>query len=164
MERSTPYACHDWWHVDNDGRVGDGGAWWRMVVCGGWWCVEDGGGVCGQSSQACFHAGCVEMDNLTLTRRSSTYAACAHVPPICIPRSPLPPLPLPLRTRRQIAPSIQSTIRGRTSTDTSRHHASRNHPRANTKEKNRKRRSPQAMPRVHNSNLMHARRCSSVPT
>ena len=40
MERSTPYACHDWRHVDNDGRVGDGGAWWRMVVCGGWWwCV-----------------------------------------------------------------------------------------------------------------------------
>ena len=56
----------------------------RMVVHGGgWWCVEDGGGVCGQSSQACFHAASVEMDNLTLTRRSSTYAACAHVPPIC---------------------------------------------------------------------------------
>ena len=82
----------------------------RMVVHGGgWWCVEDVGGVCGQSSQACFHAGCVEMDNLTLTRRSSTYAACAHVPPICIPRLP-PPWPLSLRTRRQIAPSIQSTI------------------------------------------------------
>ena len=75
----------------------------RMVVHGGgWWCVEDVGGVCGQSSQACFHAGCVEMDNLTLTRRSSTYAACAHVPPICIPRLP-PPWPLSLRTRRQIA-------------------------------------------------------------
>ena len=35
MERSTPYACQDWWHVDNDGRVGDGGAGWRIVVCGG---------------------------------------------------------------------------------------------------------------------------------
>ena len=146
-----------------------GGMWtmmagWGMVVHGGgWWCVEDGGGVCGQSSQACFHAESIEMDNLTLTRRSSTYEACAHVPPICIPRLP-PPWPLSLRTRRQIAPSIQSTIRGRTSTDASRHHASRNHPRANTKEKNRKRGSSHAMPRVHNFNLMYARPCSSVPT
>ena len=34
------------------------------------------------------------MDNLTLTRRSSTYAACAHVPPICIPRIIPPPMAL----------------------------------------------------------------------
>ena len=66
-----------------------GGMWtmmagWGMVVHGGgWWCVEDGGGVCGQSSQACFHAESIEMDNLTLTPRSSTYEECAHVPPTC---------------------------------------------------------------------------------
>ena len=66
----------------------------RMVVNGGgWWCVEDGGGVCGKSPQACVHAASVEMDNLTPTRRSSTvtstYETCAHVPPIvCIPRLP----------------------------------------------------------------------------
>ena len=74
MERSTPYACHDWWHVDHDGRAQGVGAWR---------CVEDGGGVWGESSQACFHAASIEMDNLTLTRRSSTYKACAHVPPMC---------------------------------------------------------------------------------
>ena len=70
---------------------------------GGWWCVEDGGGVCGQSSQlqACFHAASVEMDNRTLTRRSSTYeaCACAHVPPICIPRFPTPMPLVPKNTK-----------------------------------------------------------------
>ena len=74
-------------------------------MCGGWWwCVEDGVWrivctyvedgvwrmVCGQSSQTCFHAVSIEMDNLTLTRRRSTYEACAHVPPICMPRLPTP--------------------------------------------------------------------------
>ena len=59
-----------------------GWPWGVVVHGGGWWCVEDGGGsVCGQSSQACFHAESIEMDNLTLARRSSTYEACAHVPP-----------------------------------------------------------------------------------
>ena len=82
-----------------------GGMWtmmagWGMVVHGGgWWCVEDGGGVCGQSSQACFHAASVEMDNLTLTRRSSTCKACAHVPPICIPRLPPPMALVPKNTK-----------------------------------------------------------------
>ena len=47
-------------------------------MCGGWWWC-----VCGQSSQACFHAESIEMDNLTLTPTSSTYEACAHVPPTC---------------------------------------------------------------------------------
>ena len=76
MEQSPSYARHDLWHVANYGRVWDGGALW---------CVEDGGGVCGQSSisQACFHPASIEMDNLALTRRSSTYVPCAHVHPIC---------------------------------------------------------------------------------
>ena len=36
--------------------------WGLVVHDGGWWCVEGGGGVCGQSSQACFHAASIEMD------------------------------------------------------------------------------------------------------
>ena len=51
--------------------VEDGGVWRTVVV------------VCGQSPQACFHAESIKMDNLTLTPRSPTYKACAHVPRTC---------------------------------------------------------------------------------
>ena len=119
---------------------------WRCI--GGWWCVDDGGGVCGQSSQACFHAASVEMDNLTLARRSSTYEACARVPPICIPPLPTPMALVPKNTKTKStintkhnhhkhasaedAPRAQQTLLDTTQ-------ASRNHPRANTKEKYRTR-------------------------
>ena len=45
------------------------------------------------SSQTRHTSTSVEMDNLTLTRRSSTYAA--YAPPICIPRLPPPHGPCP---------------------------------------------------------------------
>ena len=127
-----------------------GGMWtmmagWGMVVQGGgWWCVEDGGGVYGQSSQACFHAESIETDDLTLTPRSSTYEACAHVPPICIPRLPTPMALVPKNTK------TNSTIN--TKHNHHKHVLQRTHlnrrfstprfsksPRANTKEKYRKR-------------------------
>ena len=143
----------------------------RMVVHGGgWWCVEDVGGVCGQSSQACFHAGCVEMDNLTLTRRSSTYAACAHVPPICIPRLPPPMALVPKNTK------TNSTIN--TKHNHHKHASADDAPRQTRLDTTlleispvqiQKRRKESAdhrytMPRVQIFNLMYARPCKSVPT
>ena len=105
--------------------VEDGGVW-RMVVV----CVGNRRSHC----QACFHAArlSVKMDNLTLARMSSTYEACAHVPPMCIPRLPIPMVLVPKilehedKQRHQYkAQSSQACCcRGRTSTDAySRHPA-----------------------------------------
>ena len=72
-----------------------------VVHGGGWWCVDDGGGVCGQSAQAYFHAASIEMDNLTLTRRSSTYGMRTRAPNIhsYIPRLPTPMAFVPKNTK-----------------------------------------------------------------
>jgi hypothetical protein len=151
-----------------------GGMWtmmagWGMVVHGGgWWCVEDGGGVCGQSSQACFHAESIEMDNLTLTPTSSTYEACAHVPPTCIPRLPPPMALVPKNTKTNS--TINTKHNQRTHRDRRFSTPRFSTPRFSESPPCKYKREVESAdhrtrcPRVHNFNLMYAQPCSSVPT